>query len=144
MTSEIVVANFYALRDPVAFDRSARLLVTRLRLMGQDGLRSYRFLGQGPNERRLVAVYEGPEAWVGLHDQILTWPETVALRAAARLVRTDLYGPIPPPVIDWIPRLGLGRMVRHNNVPVAGYPDAFPAARPAPIRFAGNVGRRAG
>lgn len=143
MTAEIVVANFYALRDPDGFDRAARLLVRRLRWQGMEGVRSYRFFGGGPRERRLVAIYDGVDAWVAHHDLILAWPETVALRAAARLVRTDLYGPVPPPVLDWIPRLGLGRMLRHNGVPVAGYPEARPA-RPAPMRFGGSSGRRAG
>ena len=143
MTSEIVVSHFYALRDPAGFDRAARLLVARLRLQGQDGVRSYRFLGAGAAERRLVAVYAGPEPWVALHDTTLTWPEAVALRAAARLVRTDLYGPIPPPVLDWVLRLGLGRMLRHDGVPISGYPQERDSS-PRPIWRPESAGRRAG
>jgi hypothetical protein len=143
MMSEIAVSQFYALRDPVGFDRAARLLVARLRLQGLEGVRSYRFLGTGEAERRLVAVYAGPEPWVALHDTTLTWPETVALRAAARLVRTDLYGPIPPPVLDWVLRLGLGRMLRHDGVPISGYPQDTDRS-PRPIWRRESAERRAG
>jgi hypothetical protein len=121
MTSEIVVVNFYALRDAGAFDRAVRVLVPRVRLQGHQGLRSYRFFGSGPKERRLVAIYEGPEAWVGHHDLIMAWPEMVALRAAARLSRTDLYGPLTPPMRDWIDQMGIGKKVRHQGESIAGF-----------------------
>ena len=121
MTSEIVVVNFYALRDPDGFDRAVRLLVPRVRLQGHDGLRSYRFFGSGPKERRLVSIYDGPAAWVGHHDQIMAWPELIALRAAASLARTDLYGPLTPPMQDWVDRMGLGRKLRHQGEAIVGF-----------------------
>jgi hypothetical protein len=115
MTSEIVVVNFYALRDAGAFDRAVRVLVPRVRLQGHQGLRSYRFFGSGPKERRLVAIYEGH------HDLIMAWPEMVAVRAAARLSRTDLYGPLTPPMRDWIDQMGIGKKVRHQGESIAGF-----------------------
>jgi len=121
MTSEIVVVNFYALRDGTAFDRALRVLVPRVRLQGHEGLKSYRFFGSGPKERRLVAIYEGPEAWVGHHDLIMGWQEMVALRAAARLARVDLYGPISPPMQAWIDQMGLGTKLRHQGEAIAGF-----------------------
>jgi hypothetical protein len=121
MTAEIVVVNFYALRDPDGFDRALRVLVPRVRLQGHDGLRSYRFFGSGPKERRLVAIYEGPAAWVGHHDLIMAWPEMVALRASARLARTDLYGPITPPMQAWIDEMGLGKKLRHQGESIGGF-----------------------
>ncbi|MDP3193649.1 hypothetical protein [Tabrizicola sp.] len=121
MTSEIVVVNFYSLRDPQGFDRALRVLVPRVRLQGHEGLRSYRFFGSGPKERRLVAIYEGPSAWVGHHDLIMAWPEMVALRAAARLARTDLYGPITPPMQAWIEEMGLAKKLRHQGEAIAGF-----------------------
>jgi hypothetical protein len=121
MTSEIVVVNFYSLRDAEAFDRAVKLLVARVRLSGHQGVRSYRFFGSGPKERRLVAIYEGPEAWVGHHDLIMAWPEMVALRAAARLARTDLYGPLTPPMRDWVDQMGLGKKLRHQGEVIAGF-----------------------
>jgi hypothetical protein len=121
MTAEIVVVNFYVLRDPEGFDRALRVLVPRVRLQGHEGLRSYRFFGSGPKERRLVAVYEGPAAWVGHHERIMAWPEMVALRGAARLARVDLYGPLTPPMRDWIDQMGLTRKVRHQGEAIAGF-----------------------
>jgi hypothetical protein len=121
MTAEIVVVNFYALRDAEAFDRAVKLMVARVRLSGHPGVRSYRFFGVGPKERRLVAIYEGPEAWVGHHDLIMAWPEMLALRTAARLARTDLYGPISPPMQAWIDEMGLGRKLRHQGEAIAGF-----------------------
>lgn len=121
MTSEIVVVNFYALRDPDGFDRAVKALVPRVRLQGHPGLRSYRFFGSGPKERRLVAIYEGPDAWVGHHDLIMGWTEMVALRAAARLARTDLYGPISPAMQVWIDEMGLGRKLRHQGEGIGGF-----------------------
>jgi len=121
MTSEIVVVNFYALRDGTAFDRALRVLVPRVRLQGHEGLKSYRFFGSGPKERRLVAIYEGPEAWVGHHDLIMSWQEMVALRAAARLARVDLYGPISPAMQAWIDQMGLGNKLRHQGEAIAGF-----------------------
>lgn len=121
MTSEIVVVNFYALRDADGFDRALKVLVPRVRLQGHKGLRSYRFFGSGPKERRLVAIYDGPEAWVGHHDLIMSWQEMVALRAAARLARTDLYGPISPPMQAWIDEMGLGKKLRHQGEGIAGF-----------------------
>ena len=121
MTSEIVVVNFYALRDGEAFDRAVRALVPRVRLQGHEGLRSYRFFGSGPKERRLVAIYQGPEAWVGHHDLIMGWQEMVALRAAARLARTDLYGPLTPPMQAWVDQMGLGKKLRHQGEAIAGF-----------------------
>lgn len=121
MTAEIVVVNFYTLRDPVGFDRAVRCLVPRVRLHGYQGLRSYRFLGAGTKERRLVAIYASPEAWVAHHDLIMVWPEMVALRAAARLARTDLYGPLTPQMQDQVETLGLGRKLRHQGAAIAGF-----------------------
>ena len=121
MTSAIVVVNFYTLRDPDGFDRALKALVPRVRLQGHAGLKSYRFFGSGPKERRLVAIYEGPEAWVGHHDLIMGWQEMVALRAAARLSRTDLYGPISPPMQAWIDQMGLGKKLRHQGEALAGF-----------------------
>lgn len=121
MTSEIVVVNFYALRDADGFDRALKVLVPRVRLQGHKGLRSYRFFGSGPKERRLVAIYDGPDAWVGHHDLIMSWQEMVALRAAARLARTDLYGPISPPMQAWIDEMGLGKKLRHQGEGIAGF-----------------------
>ena len=121
MSSEIVVVNFYALRDGEAFDRALRVLVPRVRLHGHEGLKSYRFFGSGPKERRLVAIYEGPAAWVGHHDLIMTWQEMVALRAAARLARVDLYGPISPAMQVWIDQMGLGKKLRHQGEAIAGF-----------------------
>lgn len=121
MSSEIVVVNFYALRDPEGFDRALRVLVPRVRLQGHAGLRSYRFFGAGPKERRLVAIYDGPSAWVGHHDMIMAWPEMAALRAAARLARTDLYGPITPPMQAWIDRMGLAGTLRHQGESIGGF-----------------------
>jgi hypothetical protein len=121
MNSEIVVVNFYTLRDPDGFDRALKVLVPRVRLHGHKGLRSYRFFGSGPKERRLVAIYERPEAWVGHHDLIMGWPEMVLLRAAARLARTDLYGPISPAMQVWIDQMGLGKKLRHQGEAIAGF-----------------------
>ncbi len=121
MTAEIVVVNFYALRDPDGFDRALRVLAPRVRLQGHEGLRSYRFFGQGPKERRLVAIYDGPAAWVGHHDLIMGWSEMTALRAAARLARTDLYGPINAPMQAWIEKMGLGKKLRHQGEGIAGF-----------------------
>ncbi|MBL9049849.1 MAG: hypothetical protein JNK19_07045 [Tabrizicola sp.] len=121
MTPEIVVVNFYALRDAEAFDRAVRLLVARVRLTGHPGVKSYRFFGSGPKERRAVVVYDGPQAWVGHHDLIMGWPEMVALRAAAQLARVDLYGPLTPPMQDWIETMGLGRKLKHQGEAIAGF-----------------------
>jgi len=121
MTAEIVVVNFYALRDPDGFDRALRVLVPRVRLQGHPGVRSYRFFGSGPKERRLVAIYEGAAAWVGHHELIMAWPEMVALRATARLARLDLYGPLTPPMQDWIDSMGLGRKLNHQGEGIAGF-----------------------
>ena len=121
MMSEIVVVNFYTLRDPEGFDRALRTLVPRVRLQGHEGLRSYRFFGSGPRERRLVAIYAAPEAWVGHHDLIMAWPEMVGLRAAARLARVDLYGPLTPPMRDWVDQMGLGTKLRHQGEAIAGF-----------------------
>jgi hypothetical protein len=121
MTSEIIVVNFYALRDPDGFDRALKVLVPRVRLQGHEGLRSYRFFGAGPKERRLVAIYEGPAAWVGHHDRIMGWQEMADLRAAARLARTDLYGPISPAMQAWIDQMGLGEKLRHQGEAIAGF-----------------------
>ena len=121
MTSEIVVVNFYTLRDAEGFDRALRALVPRVRLQGHEGLRSYRFFGSGPKERRLVAIYRGPEAWVGHHDLIMGWPEMVTLRAAARLARVDLYGPLTAPMRDWVDEMGLGAKLRHQGEAIAGF-----------------------
>ncbi|MFO1202318.1 MAG: hypothetical protein U1E58_06740 [Tabrizicola sp.] len=121
MTAEIVVVNFYALRDAEGFDRAVRALVPRVRLQGHEGLKSYRFFGSGPKERRLVAIYEGPAAWVGHHDLIMAWTEMASLRAAARLARVDLYGPLTPPMRDWIEQMGLAKKVRHQGEAIAGF-----------------------
>lgn len=112
MTAELVVSSFYDLRDPAGFDRAARLLVARLRLTGMDGVRNYRFLGGGPGQRRLVAIYETAEAWVSLQEEMAPWAESAALRAAARLARVDVYGPLSPAMRDWADGLGLGRRLR--------------------------------
>lgn len=130
MTSELVVSHFYDLRDAEAFDRAARLLLARLRLTGMEGVRSYRFLPGGPRDRRLVAVYEGAQAWVDLHDRITPWAESANLRAAARLTRVDVYGPLSPSMRDWVEELGLGRRLR-----LLGGRAALPAE---PIRRPGE------
>jgi hypothetical protein len=127
MTSELAVSHFYDLRDPEAFDRAARLLLARLRLTGMEGVRSFRFLG-GVRDRRLVAVYEGPQAWVDLHDRITPWTESAALRAAARLGRVDVYGALSPSMRDWIEELGLGRRLRLLGGPAPLPPQ--PITRP--------------
>jgi hypothetical protein len=121
MTAEIVVVNFYALKDAGAFDRAVGALVARVRQDGHPGVKSYRFFGTGPKERRLVVVYDGPEAWVGHHDLIMAWPEMAALRAAGRLARADLYGPLTPPMQAWVDRMGLGKKVRYQGEGVAGF-----------------------
>lgn len=112
MTAELVVSSFYDLRDAAAFDRAARLLVVRLRLTGMEGVRSFRFLGSGPRDRRLVAVFDGERAWVALQDRTAGWAETAALKAAARLSRVDVYGPLSPEMRDRVDQLGLGRRLR--------------------------------
>jgi hypothetical protein len=119
MTAELVVSSFYDLRDAAAFDRAARLLLARLRLASMEGVRSYRFLG-GIGDRRLVAVYETPAAWVDLHERITPWTESASLRAAARLARVDVYGPLSPGMRDWAEQLGLGRRLRLVGGPLAG------------------------
>ena len=121
MTSEIVVVNFYALRDPDGFDRALKALVPRVRLQGHPGLKSYRFFGSGLKDRRLVAIYDGPSAWVGHHDLIMGWQEMVGLRAAARLARVDLYGPLTPPMRDWVETMGLGKKLHHQGEAIAGF-----------------------
>lgn len=128
MTAELVVSSFYQLRDAEAFDRAARLLVARLRLTGMEGVRSYRFLG-GIRDRRLVAIYEDPSAWMALHERIAPWAESASLRAAARLERVDVYGPLSPPMRDWAEQLGLGRRLR-----LIGDAPTVPAA---PVRRMG-------
>ena len=42
-------------------------------------------------------------------------------RAAARLARTDLYGPISPPMQAWIDQMGLGAKLRHQGEAIAGF-----------------------
>lgn len=128
MTAELVVSSFYDLRDALAFDRAARLQVARLRLTGMQGVRSYRFLG-GVRDRRLVAIYETPKAWVGLQEMIAPWAESAALRDAARLARVDVYGPLSPALRDWVDQMGLGRKVR-----LLGGTSAAPAE---PVRRTG-------
>ena len=49
------------------------------------------------------------------------WQEMVALRAAARLARVDLYGPISPPMQAWIDQMGLGTKLRHQGEAIAGF-----------------------
>ena len=66
MISEIVVVNFYTLRDPEGFDRALRTLVPRVRLQGHEGLRSYRFFGSGPRERRLWRSMQGRRPGSGI------------------------------------------------------------------------------
>ena len=68
-----------------------------------------------------MAIYAGPEAWVGHHDLIMAWPEMVGLRAAARLARVDLYGPLTPPMRDWVDQMGLGTKLRHQGEAIAGF-----------------------
>lgn len=129
MTAELVVSTFYDLRDAEAFDRAARLLLARMRLTGLEGVRSYRFLGGGVGDRRLVAVYETPEDWVDLHERIAPWAESAALRAAGRLTRMDVFGALSPPLRDWAEELGLGRRLRliGGTTPA---PMAEPVRRP--------------
>ena len=112
MTAEIVVVNFYTLRDPDGFDRALRALVPRVRLQGHVGLRSYRFFGSGPKERRLVAIYQGPAAWVGHHDLIMGWPEMAAFRAVADLDEVLPFGPVTAAMQGWLDRMALGDRVR--------------------------------
>lgn len=127
MTAELVVSTFYDLRDAEAFDRAARYLLARLRLTGMEGVRSYRFLGAGPRERRLVAIYDSAEVWKELQDRIAPWAESAALRAAARVARVDVYGTLSPPMRDWADQLGLGRRLRlvggTSTVVAAAQPD---------------------
>jgi len=112
MTAELVVSTFYDLRDAEGFDRAARLLVARLRLTGMEGVRSFRFLGSGPRERRLVAIYENAQAWVTLQERMTPWSESAALRASARVARVDIYGTLSPEMRDWVDQMGLGRRLR--------------------------------
>lgn len=112
MTAELVVSNFYDLRDAEGFDRAARLLVARLRLTGMEGVRSYRFLGGGPRQRRLVAIYDNAPAWVALQERMTPWSESAALRAAARVARVDVYGTLSPEMRDWVDQMGLGRRLQ--------------------------------
>ncbi len=112
MTAELVVSSFYDLRDPGAFDRAARLQLARLRLTGMEGVRSYRFLGNGLRDRRLVAIYDSAETWRELQDRISPWAESAALRGAARLSRVDVYGTLSPALRDWAEQMGLGRRLR--------------------------------
>lgn len=131
MTAELVVSSFYDLRDADTFDRAARLLVARLRLTGMEGVRSYRFLG-GIRDRRLVAIYEGPAAWVELHERMAPWAESASLRASARLVRMDVFGRLSPPMRDWAEQLGLGRRLR--LIDETGPPPAEPVRRTGAAR----------
>lgn len=130
MTAELVVQTFYDLRDAEAFDRAARLLLARLRLTGMEGVRSFRFMGCGVRDRRLVAVYETPEDWVELHERIAPWTESAALRGAGRMVRMDVFGALSPPLRDWAEELGLGRrlQLRGGTAPA---PAAQPVRTPA-------------
>lgn len=112
MTAELVISSFYDLRDPAGFDRAARLLVARLRLTGMEGVRSYRFLGGGMWERRLVAIFESAEAWAILQERITPWAESASLRASARVSRVDVFGTLSPAMRDWAEQLGLGRRLR--------------------------------
>jgi hypothetical protein len=130
MTAELVVSSFYDLRDAEGFDRAARLLVARLRLSGMEGVRSFRFLG-GIRDRRLVAIYETPEAWVDLHERTAPWAECASLRAAARLARVDVFGRLTPSMRDWAEQLGLGRRLRLIGEPLP--------APPEPVRRTGGA-----
>ena len=127
MTAEIVVSTFYDLRDAAAFDRAARLMLARLRLAGMEGVRSYRFLGTGLRDRRLVAICDSPADWVELHERISPWAESAALRAAGRLARMDVFGALSPPLRAWAETLGLGRRLRLIG-------DAAPLPGSEPIR----------
>ena len=49
------------------------------------------------------------------------WSEMAGLRAAARLARTDLYGPISPPMQAWIDEMGLGKKLRHQGEAISGF-----------------------
>jgi hypothetical protein len=45
----------------------------------------------------------------------------VALRAAARLARVDLYGPLTVPMQAWVDQMGLGKKLRHQGEAIAGF-----------------------
>jgi hypothetical protein len=115
MTAEVVVVNFYALRDAAAFDRAVKALVTRMRLFGQPGVKSFRFTGAGPGERRAVVICDDPKAWIDHHDLITSWPEMAALQAAAQLSRIEILGPVTPAIRDWADQFGLGSKVRRQG-----------------------------
>lgn len=121
MTAEVVVVNFYALRDAAAFDRAVTALVTRMRLFGQPGVKSFRFTGTGPRERRAVVICDDPKAWIGHHDLITGWPEMAALQAAAQLSRVEILGPVTPAIRDWADQLGLGSKVSRQGEKPARY-----------------------
>jgi hypothetical protein len=121
MMAEVCVVNRYALRDAVAFDAAVTALVARVRVEGHPGVHSYHFYRNGPDEGRAVVVYAGPEAWVGHHDIIMSWPEMAALRASADLAGVDLHGPMTDAMRDWTLRMGLTAKVRHHGTALAGF-----------------------
>ncbi|MCU0902232.1 MAG: hypothetical protein MUC82_17400 [Cypionkella sp.] len=119
--AEVVAVNRYAVRDAAAFDAAVVALADRVQRDGHPGVRSYDFYRITPDEGRAIVVYTGPEAWVGHHDIIMSWPELANLRAAADLAAVDLHGPMTAAMQGWIDRMGLGARLRHLGEPVAGF-----------------------
>lgn len=130
MTAEVVVVSFYSLRDVEAFDRAVRALVSRMKLQDPAGLRGYRFFGSGPRMRRLVAIYETPDAWVRHHNLIVGWPEMVSFRAAARMRRVRLYGLATPEMEHWVERMRQGRIIHQGGKTIPLFRRQGPGVRP--------------
>jgi quinol monooxygenase YgiN len=118
---ELSVVNRYVLRDSLRFEAAVTALAARVRDEGHPGILSYRFYRPGPDEGRAVVTYADPAAWVGHHDLVMGWPEMVALRAAADLAEIMLFGPVSPAMQDWLDRMGVSGLVRHQGLPVAGF-----------------------
>jgi hypothetical protein len=118
---ELSVVNRYVLRDSLRFEAAVTALAARVRDEGHPGILSYRFYRPGLDEGRAVVTYADPAAWVGHHDLVMGWPEMVALRAAADLAEIMLFGPVSPAMQDWLDRMGVSGLVRHQGLPVAGF-----------------------
>jgi hypothetical protein len=119
--AEVIAVNRYALRDADGFRAAVAALVRRVQDQGHPGVSAYRFFSPSPVEGRAVVTYANPEAWVGHHDLIMSWPEMVALRAVADLEEVMLFGPVTQAMQNWIARLGLGDRVRLLGEVVAGF-----------------------
>ena len=121
MMARVIALNRYTLRDAAGFEAAVAALVARVRSEGHPGVLDYHFYRAGPEEARAVVVYAGPEAWVGHHDIIMSWPEMAALRASADLAGVDLHGEVTDTMRDWIARMGLASKVRHLGEALAGF-----------------------